>query len=81
MKTKDIASFAAGLAAGSYTHDEVLKLLGGDKSLMKEVVGMAAGFGVGSIASSVTSRTIENVPILKETCEAIDEAVGGLFSW
>lgn len=81
MKTKNIASFAAGLAAGSYTHDEVLKLLGGDKSLMKEVVGMAAGFGVGSVASNLTSEVIENVPLLNDACESVDEVVGSLFSW
>jgi len=81
--TKQLTSLAAGLAAGSYTNDYVLEQLGGDKSLFDRVLGMAAGLGVGSVASSVTksildSDIVDDSPI-GDIIDSVDDFIGDIF--
>ena len=78
MSTRDLAALAAGLAAGSYTHDAVLSKLGGNHELMDKVLGIAAGFGAGAVASSLTKTIIDETP-LRDVCSLADDAIGGIF--
>ena len=79
IQSKNLVGLAAGLAAGSMTNEAVLKALDGDNELMDKVLGIAAGFGAGSIVSNATVNVIKNVPILDDTCDMIDDAIGGVF--
>lgn len=54
--TRNLATLAAGLAAGSYTNEFVLNQLGGDKSLFDRVLGMASAGVVGTITSSIVDE-------------------------
>lgn len=57
--SRDIASLAAGLASGVLTNNFVLGQLGGDESLMDEVIALVAGMGAGSIVSNITSDFLD----------------------
>jgi hypothetical protein len=82
-KTKKLAALAAGLTAGSYTNDYVLKQLGGDKSLFDRVVSMAAGGLTGGITSGVVSSILDSDLIedspLGDLIEGVDDLLDDIF--
>lgn len=60
MDTKDIASLAAGLAAGTITESYVREVLG-DDSLVDQVLSIAAGTAVASLVTNVVGDVVDDI--------------------
>ena len=76
FSSKDLAAFAAGIAAGILTEDAVMEVLGNDQSLMDEVMGMITGTSVAGVVSS-TTRAVTDAPGISDALDAVDK----LFDW
>lgn len=70
MRPSDLAKIAAGLAAGSITHDAALSLLGGDHGLLDKLLAGGAGIAGAAIGGSLAGRVMDEVGI----SEALDDA-------
>lgn len=73
--TRNLATLAAGLAAGSYTNEFVLEQLGGDKSLFDRVLGMASAGVVGGITASIVDD------IAGDALDDVDDFLGDIFDF
>lgn len=59
MNEREIAKIAALMATGLYAEDEILDMLGGDESLLNEVVAMVGATAITTAASGIVEDVVD----------------------
>lgn len=79
--TKTVTELAIGFAAGIYTEDALLELTG-DDNIVGEILAIAGGAAVASVATTLAQSILDTEPVT-DALDVVDDVVSAInpFNW